>query len=111
MKKLFCSTFLVGFLLVCQIALCQQLTIENEEKQILLSRADIEALPHASVIVEDHSGAAVQFEGAKLASVLGKAGISLGESMKGQRLAGCLLVEAADGYRAVIALRNRPGLQ
>ncbi|MFY9643907.1 MAG: hypothetical protein WAK29_01950, partial [Terriglobales bacterium] len=27
-----------------------------------------------------------------------------GDTMKGQRMASCLLVEAADGYRAVIAL-------
>jgi Oxidoreductase molybdopterin binding domain len=36
--------------------------------------------------------------------VLEKAGVTFGESIKGKRLATCLLVEAADGYRAVIAL-------
>ena len=36
--------------------------------------------------------------------MLEKAGIGLGESLRGKRLASCLLVEAADGYRAVIAL-------
>jgi len=39
-----------------------------------------------------------------LRSVLEKGGVNFGESMKGKRLANCLLVEAADGYRAVIAL-------
>jgi hypothetical protein len=39
-----------------------------------------------------------------LKRVLEKAGVPFGESMKGKRLASCLLVEAADGYRVVIAL-------
>ena len=38
------------------------------------------------------------------ADTVGAAGIGLGESLRGKRLASCLLVEAADGYRAVIAL-------
>ena len=39
-----------------------------------------------------------------LKSVLEKAGVSFGESLKGKRLSSCLLVEAAEGYRVVIAL-------
>jgi hypothetical protein len=46
----------------------------------------------------------VNFEGVTLKSVLEKAGVTFGESMKGKRLADCLLVEAADGYRVVIAM-------
>jgi len=36
--------------------------------------------------------------------VLEKAGVGFGETLKGKRLASCLLAEAADGYRVVIAL-------
>jgi len=39
-----------------------------------------------------------------LKSVLEKGGVEFGHSMRGKRLASCLLVEAADGYSAVIAL-------
>jgi len=35
---------------------------------------------------------------------LEKAGVGLGETLKGKRMASCLLVEATDGYRVVIAL-------
>jgi hypothetical protein len=42
-------------------------------------------------------------KGSTLKSVLEKAGVAFGESMRGKRLTNCLLVEAADGYRAVIA--------
>ena len=80
----------------------QQLTVQNDAgKQTVLSRADLEALPH--VKVSSGSGGAL-FEGADLRAVLEKGGVDLGASMKGKKLASCLLVEAADGYRVVIAL-------
>ena len=83
----------------------QQLTVQTDfGKQVVLSRADLEALPHVKVRVSEHSSGLVLFEGVPLKSVLEKAGVSFGESMKGKGLSNCLLVEAADGYRAVIAL-------
>ena len=36
--------------------------------------------------------------------LLDEAGVGLGEPLMGKRMASCLLVEAADGYRVVIAL-------
>src|SRR5215472_17696686 len=52
----------------------------------------------------EHSSGPVSFEGVTLKSVLEKAGVTFGESIKGKRLSSSLLVEAADGYRVVIAL-------
>jgi hypothetical protein len=84
---------------------CQQLTVQTDSaKPVVLSRADLEALPHTKVTAAEHSSGPVNFEGVTLRSVLEKAGVAFGESMKGKRLTNCLLVEAADGYRAVIAL-------
>ena len=83
---------------------CQQLKIETESGKQFLSRADIESLPHVKVTASEHSSASVTFEGVMLRSVLEKAGVTFGESMKGKRLTSCLLVEGADGYRVVIAL-------
>jgi hypothetical protein len=91
---LFASPFLQG----------QQLIVHTEAGQQILSRADLEALPHVKVTASEHGSPAVSFEGVTLKSVLEKAGVTFGESMKGKRLTNCLLVEAADGYRAVIAL-------
>jgi hypothetical protein len=83
---------------------CQQLTIQTDSgKQVVLSRTDLEALPHIKVTASEHSSP-VNFEGITLKSALERAGIVFGESMKGKRLSNCLLVEAADGYRVVIAL-------
>jgi hypothetical protein len=50
------------------------------------------------------SDAPVTFVGISLKALPEKAGVGFGESLRGKRLASCLLVEAADGYRVVIAL-------
>ena len=105
MKKSSLFAALLALLFSNAVLQCQQLTVRNDSgKQVLLGRADLEALPHVKVAATDHSSAPVNFEGVTLKSVLEKAGVTFGESMKGKRLTNCLLVEAADGYRAVIAL-------
>lgn len=86
------------------LASCQQLTVQKETgKQTILSRAEIEALPHVK-ITAGVAGNSANFEGVSLKAVLERAGVAFGETLKGKRMASCLLVEAADGYRVVIAL-------
>lgn len=82
---------------------CQQITIASETGKSTLTRSDLEALPHIKVTT-GKTDDPVQFEGVALKSVLEKAGVTFGESLKGKRLATCLLVEASDGYRVVFAL-------
>jgi len=95
---------LFAFTLQAGLASCQQLTVRAENgKQTALARADIEALPRVKVTTSA-SGASATFEGASLKAVLERGGVGFGQTMKGKRLASCLLVEAADGYRVVIAL-------
>ena len=50
------------------------------------------------------NAASATYEGVALKTVLEKAGAGFGEALRGKRLGLCLLVEAADGYRVVIAL-------
>ena len=105
---------LLVLLLSAALAQCQQLTIQTESgKQTVLARSDIESLPHVKVEthgLENHgsdnhgSENNATFEGVALKTVLEKGGVEFGHSMRGKRLASCLLVEAADGYSAVIAL-------
>ncbi len=91
-------------LLQPQRALCQQLTVQNADgKQTILTKANIEALPHVKVTADLH-GQTASFEGVALRSVLEKAGVTLGETLHGKAMASCLLVEAADGYRVLFAL-------
>jgi hypothetical protein len=106
MKRVFLFSTLV-FLLASSggVLRCQQLTVQIDSgKQVVLNRADLEALPRIKVTAVAHSSDPVNFEGVTLKSILEKAGVTFGESMNGKRLASFLLVEAADGYRAVIAL-------
>ena len=103
MKKRFLIPLLFSLTLQAAFLQCQQLTIQSETgKPTVLSRADFEALPHSKVT----TGAAdspVTFDVVTLKSVLERAGITF-DKLSGKRLASCLLVEAADGYRVVIAL-------
>ena len=106
MKKRSFLFGLVGLLLSAALSQCQQLTIEAEGgKQTILAKSDIESLPRAKVTTHDHdSDKPVTFEGVALRAVLEKARVEFGHAMRGKRLASSLLIEAADGYRVVIAL-------
>ena len=103
-NRLFFSALLLTLTLQSALARSQQITIQDETgKQASLARAEVEALPHIKVTTST-SGEPATFEGVALKAVLEKAGIKFGETLKGTRLASCMLVEAADGYRVVIAL-------
>jgi hypothetical protein len=104
MKKRIFLCGLIGLLLSAAVAQCQELTVETEAgKPTVLTKSDIESLPRVKVTT--HEGdTSVTFEGIALKAVLEKAGLEFGHSMRGKRLASCLLVQAADGYRVVIAL-------
>jgi hypothetical protein len=95
---------LLCFALNSALLHCQELTIQTETgKQTVLTRSDIEALRHTD-LTTGASDTSATFTGVSLKAVLEKAGVSLGESLRGKRLASCVLVEAADGYRVVFAL-------
>jgi DMSO/TMAO reductase YedYZ molybdopterin-dependent catalytic subunit len=61
-------------------------------------------LPRQSVRAKDRDGKEVEFEGVPVFEILQRAGLKLGQDLRGPALASYLLVEAADGYRAVFAL-------
>jgi hypothetical protein len=82
----------------------QEITVQNEAgATVKITAAEITSMPHQGISVQDH-GKTVHFEGVPLRLVLEKAGVTFGETMRGKRLAACLLVEAADGYKVLIAL-------
>ena len=82
----------------------QQIEVRNgPAAPVKITAAEIAALPHQEISVNDH-GRTVRFEGVALRLVLDKTGVALGSSLRGERLSSCLLVEAADGYRVVFAL-------
>src|SRR5579863_6658258 len=102
--RLLFAAVVFGLVLQASVSQCQQLTVQTGTgKQVVLARADIEVLPHIKVATAA-AGASAMFEGVALEAVLEKAGLGFGQTLKGKRLASCLLVEAADDYRVVIAL-------
>lgn len=97
--------FLVVYLLL-DAAVAQQLTVVTPEKQTVLSRSEIEALPHVKITApaSHNSDTVATFEGIPLQTLLEKAGVTFGDSLRGKRLACYLMIEASDGYRVVVAL-------
>jgi len=71
---------------------------------IVLHEADLATLSRQTVHVVDDKGAAVAYEGVPVAALLGRAGAPLGKQLRGPRMKLYVVVEAADGYRAVFAL-------
>jgi hypothetical protein len=105
MKKDFLVSALLSLLIFsARVLQCHQLTVQTDSGKQVMSRAELEALARVKVTASEHSSGPVDFEGVTLGSVLEKAGVPFGDSIKGKRLTECVLVEAADGYRVVIAL-------
>ena len=103
-NRLFLSSLLFTLMLQSALVRSQQLIIQTDTgKQTQLTRADVEALPRIKVTSGSSDRSRI-FEGVSLKAVLERGGVEFGEALKGKRLASCLLVEAADGYRVVIAL-------
>jgi DMSO/TMAO reductase YedYZ molybdopterin-dependent catalytic subunit len=65
---------------------------------------ELAGLPRQTVRAKDHSGVESDFEGVSLHDVLKRSGVAFGVDLRGPELANYLVVEAADGYRAVFAL-------
>jgi len=77
--------------------------IDAQGHSTTITAAEIGNIAHATVSVRDHDAPA-QYQGIPLAALLAMAGIQLGDKLKGPRMTEALLVEAADGYKAVFAL-------
>ncbi len=81
------------------------LSVKGEaERPLELTAADFAKLPRQSVHAKDHEGKEADYDGVALVDVLKSAGVKFGSDLRGKALANYLVVEAADGYRAVYAL-------
>ena len=72
--------------------------------EVVLHEADLATLSRQTVHVVDDKGAAVTYEGVPVAELLRRADAPLGKQLRGSRMKLYVVVEAADGYRAVFAL-------
>jgi hypothetical protein len=86
-KRLSLATLLFLLNLGVQFVHGQQLAVQsNDGKQVVLGRTEIEGLARVQITTGSASAPAT-YEGVTLKSVLEKAGIGFGESLKGKRLA------------------------
>ena len=69
-----------------------------------LTAPEFGRLPRQAVRATDHDGKEAEYEGVPLIEVLKTSGVKFGQDLRGPALANYLVVEAADGYRAVFAL-------
>jgi hypothetical protein len=94
-------------LALAAVALCQQpaaILIQSlEGKAVTVTAEDLTKLPHHPIKASEH-GTPATFDGVLLSDVLAKVNVPTRDKLRGKALAQYLLVEAADGYRAVFAL-------
>lgn len=74
------------------------------ERPLALGESDLQALPRKHLAVTDEKGAPVTYDGVPVVELLRKAGVPLGKQLKGPQMKLYVIVDAADGYRAVFAL-------
>ncbi len=81
------------------------LTVKGEvERPLKLTPLEFGKLPRQTVRAKDHEGTEADYEGVALVDVLKSAGVKFGQDLRGKALATYLVVEAADDYRASLAL-------
>jgi len=76
-----------------------------EGKMLTLSPEDLAALPHKSVVVFNaHSKVNETYSGVALADLLSKAGVPLGESVRGKLFMTGIVAEGTDNYGVLYSL-------
>jgi len=73
-------------------------------QSLVLTADQVAALPHRTIRADGHDHKPHTYEGVPVALLLAKAGVPLGDRLRGTALAQCVVVEAADGYRASFAI-------
>ena len=71
---------------------------------ITLNDADLQKLEQTQVIRKDRDGNNHTYSGVILATLLQKAGATLGKDLRGENLTKYILAEASDGYQVTFAL-------
>jgi hypothetical protein len=77
--------------------------VEGPSAKRTFSEADLAKLPRVSISIMDH-GKEATFEGTELRHMLAAVDVASGEKLRGKDLTSYVLIEAADGYRALFAL-------
>jgi DMSO/TMAO reductase YedYZ molybdopterin-dependent catalytic subunit len=81
------------------------LTVTGEVKTPLtLTLAELESMPAETISAKDHDGSTASYQGVSLHTILVRAGVPQGETLRGAALRLCVLVKAADGYQVAFSV-------
>jgi DMSO/TMAO reductase YedYZ molybdopterin-dependent catalytic subunit len=81
------------------------LLVTGEVKsELKLTLAEVEGMTNSTVTVTEREGGNSKYEGVLFHEILRRAGVPLGEGLRGDALRLCVLVKATDGYKAVFSL-------
>ena len=80
------------------------IAIKTERRRTNVFAPELKELPRITLTAMDHDGKEAAYSGVELAELLKMAGVQFGKDLRGEKMALYLLVEAADGYKAVFAL-------
>jgi hypothetical protein len=90
---------------VCAVARSGAIVVYGDvEQQLVVTATDLAAMTQTSISGEPHGGTPGTYSGPALGQILSKAGVQMGADLRGVALSRYVVVEAADGYRAVFAL-------
>lgn len=74
------------------------------DNQLVLREAELQRMPRTRVTVRDEKGARITYEGVAVAELLQRAGVPLGNRLRGTQMTLYVIVDASDGYKVVFAL-------
>jgi len=75
------------------------------QHELHLTTAELRDLPHVEKSVRDpHSKKVIKVRGVWMTELLARAGVPLGEKLRGKALVTYLIAEASDGYRVLFSL-------
>lgn len=73
-------------------------------KELSLSLADLQKMPHQNAILKDRNGKDYTYSGVPVQDILKAAGVTVGKDLQGENLSKYLLVKCADGYQVLFSL-------
>ena len=108
-QRSFAAAIAIAGVLYSGVAFAQSapasLSVSGEVAHPLsLSAADLAALPHQQLKVEDEKGNPATYAGVPVSAILEKAGAPLGKDLRGKNMTLYVLAGASDNYHAVFAL-------
>ncbi len=89
----------------CPVARAAAVVVYGDvARELTLTRADLAQLPRVTVTGQPHGGAEAEYSGVFLGEIMARAGLPTGADLRGAEMVRYVVIEAADGYRALFAL-------